>query len=417
MTDKISTGPAKSVADPASPRLTQCRFCCSEIPAQASKCRQCGEQLHPSPPSWDQRLGHLVKYVGYAAAILGLSATLREGYYLVQARQQAREAFASYLAAAEDFRRLDNLAYARQALDRALEIYPDSPAIARARFSLAATSLLREADAWGVMSIDEAGHLEITTLVQDGFRLLQLPNSRPEQAELLVLLGRLLSYDQNWSDNNEIGSLFAQANQLTPDSAPASFYLGHWLLSADDPQAGFDHINRAIEIDPGNPFYLAELGEHLLAEQRMADALHPLLDASSTSDDQLTLQQIRAVNGAKRSLASWLIAADQKSDILNTPFFGLSVTDLEAVIDSALKANGTNRDLNYLAARFFNHHQQPEKALSAIKEALYDDGSLNYISSSDEDRLPLYLELLEKLQKEPETRKLLRKILHPRSTS
>lgn len=416
MTDQNSTGPAGKPSDQAAQPLTHCQFCCAEVTAQASKCRHCGEPLRSPPLSWDQRLGHLIKYVGYAAAILGLSATLREGYYFVQARQQAREAFDSYLAAAEDFRRLENLAYARQALDRALEIYPDSRAVARARFSLAATNLLREADAWGAMSIDDAGHLEITTLVQDGFRLLQLPHSRVEQAQLLTLLGRLLGYDQNWSNTDQIGSLFAQAKRLTPDSAPANFYYGHWLLSADDPQPGFDQINRAIELDPRNPFYRAELGEHLLTEQRLADALRPLLDAASASEDQLNLEQIRAVNSARRNLAGWLIAADLKSDILDTPFFALSVTDRGAIIDTALETNGSNRDLNYLAARFYNHHQQPEKALIAIKKSLYDGGSLDYIPSSDKDRLPLYFELLNTLQKEPETRAILKKLLSPDQT-
>ncbi len=166
--------------------------------------------------------------------------------------------FQSYLSVAEEFKRLDNLEYARQALDKALTIYPDSISVASQRFAIAATELLREADFLGAMSIDDQEQTEITALVQDGFRLLQLPLARAERSELLTQLGRLLTYDSTWADSawshsGAADELFAEAVQLTPSRAEALFWYGHQLLASDNPETGFEHIQRAIKLAPNNP--------------------------------------------------------------------------------------------------------------------------------------------------------------------
>lgn len=393
------------------PGECHCLYCYAEIPVQASKCRYCGEHQHATSPGWGKRLGQAAKYVGYLAAILGLAATLREGYYFVQARQQARNMFRSYLNVAEEFRRLDNLEYARQALDDALKIYPDDVSVATARFTTASTDLLRWAEDRDIDSVRIAEHATIKKLVQNGYRLLQLPHSKAERSEVLTLLGRLHIYDSTWSGVNTIDELFSRASQLTPTSAEPLFWHGRWLLRNNDPEPGLELIRQASELAPGNFFYKAEIGRYLLWEERFSAALLPLRETAVADTEQLDLLQIRAVNEARRNLAKWLLLADQQSSILDDSFFDLSIDERTKIITIALAANPNDPELHYIAARFFNHHRQLPKALQMLKLSLRNEADLRRVSRSDLHKLPLYLKLLTVLNQEPETRARLTEIL------
>lgn len=365
----------------------------------------------PSSSRIETTLKKVAMYVGLATTFLSLFYALREGYYFIEDRQEQRATIESYKAAAAQFQQLDNLVYAVETLEQALAIKPNDLDLQRQYFLLRAHNVLREVEGWPVDNPEV--RTNITALTLDGFRLLQLPQSKPERARLLITLGRLLRQDMNWNNQARIASLFEEAYQLAPENAEVAFRYGQWLLS-DDEQAekGVEFFRKAARLQPENALYWSELGQYMLEKKDYLKALPALRSAIGLLPKQNEIQRIRASNAAKGALVKLVRQADAELDITGADFLGLSMDERKTLIEEALSFGASDRALHFLAARFYYKTGDYERAVNALKASLWDE-DLEYTSSysSEIPKLELYAAILKDSGQDPETLSKLQNLL------
>lgn len=367
----------------------------------------------PPPSKIETTVKKVVMYIGLVTTLLSLFYALREGYYFIEARQEQRATIASYKAAAAQFEQLDNLDYAVETLEKALAVKPNDLELQRQYFLLRAHNVLREVEDWPVTIDNDDVRTNITTLILDGFRLLQLPQSKPERAQVLIALGRLLRQDINWSNEARISALFEEAYQLAPKNAEVAFRCGQWLLGDDEQsEKGVDLLRKTTELQPENALYWSALGQYMLEKKEYREALTDLRTAIGLLPKQNEIQRIRASNAAKAALVKLLRQADAELDITGVDFLGLNMEERRSLLEEALSHGGSDRALHFLAARFYYKTADYEKAVSAVKASLWDE-DLDYSSSyaSEIPKLELYAAILEASGNDPETLNKLRELL------
>lgn len=391
-----------------------CPYCREPIHAEAKKCRHCGEMLEKSsPPKIETALKKGAMYIGLFTTFLGLFYTLREGYFFVVERQEQRATIASYKSAAAQFEQSDNLDYAVDILEQALAVKPNDPDLQRQYFLLRARNLLREVEDWPITADNEEVQENISALTLDGFRLLQFTQSKPERAGVLITLGRLLRQDLNWKDETRITVLFEEAYQLAPGDAEVTFHYGQWLLSEDgQTEQGVELLRKATQLQPENALYWSALGQYLLEKKNYSEALPALRAAISLLPKQNEIQRIRASNAARSAFVKLLRQADAEQDIAGADFLGLDMEERKLLIEEALSLAASDRELNFLAARFYHKNGDHERAVSALKVSLLNE-DLDYRGSysSDIPKLELYAAILDDSGNDPETLGRLRTML------
>lgn len=391
-----------------------CPYCREAIHAEAKKCRHCGEMLEKSsPPKIETALKKGAMYIGLFTTFLGLFYTLREGYFFIEGRQEQRATIASYKSAAAQFEQLDNLDYAVETLGQALARKPNDLALQRQYFLLRARSLLREVEDWPMTADNEEVRTNIATLTLDGFRLLQFTQSKPERAAVLVALGRLLRQDLSWNDEARIGALFEEAYRIAPGDAEVAFRYGQWLLGEEgQAEKGVELLRKATQLQPENALYWSALGQYWLEKKAYREALPPLRTAVGLLPKQKEIQRIRAANSAKGALVSLLRQAGAEQDTAGGDFLGLNMEERKLLVEEALSLAAADRELNFLAARFYHKTGDHERAISALKASLLNE-DLDYRGSysSDIPKLELYATILEDSGRDPETLRRLRAML------
>lgn len=410
MTPELPQSPNPAAPSPVKP----CPFCREAIPADAKKCRHCGEMLEKSSlPKIETALKKGAMYIGLFTTFLGLFYTLREGYFFVVERQEQRATIESYKTAAAQFEQIDNLDYAVETLGQALALKPNDPDLQRRYFLLRARSLLREVEDWPMTTDNEEVRTNITTLTLDGFRLLQFTQSKTERAGVLITLGRLLRQDSNWKDETRLAALFEEAYRLAPGDAEVAFRYGQWLLSKDgQAEKGIELLRKAAQLQPENALYWSVLGQYLLEKKAYREALPALRAAIGLLPKQKEIQRIRAANSAKPALVSLLRQADEEQDIAGADFLGMNIEERKTLLEEALSLAASDRELNFLAARFYYKTGDYQRAISALKASLWAE-DLDYRGSysSDIPKLELYAAILEDSGSDPETLGRLRAML------
>ncbi len=400
--------------NPAPTPEKPCPYCREAIHAEAKKCRHCGEMLEKSaPPKIETALKKGAMYIGLFTTFLGLFYTLREGYFFVVERQEQRATIESYKTAAAQFEQLDNLDYAVHTLEQALALKPNDLDLQRQYFLLRARSLLREVEDWPMTADNEEVRTNITTLTLDGFRLLQFTQSKAERAGVLITLARLLRQDINWKDETRLAALFEEAYRLAPGDAEVTFRYGQWLLSEDgQAEKGGELLRKATQLQPENALYWSVLGQYLLEKKAYQEALPALRTAIGLLPEQNESQRIRAVNSAGGALVSLVRRADAEQDITGADFLGMNMEERKLLIEETLSLAASDRELNFLAARFYHKTGDHERAVSALKASLWAE-DLDYRGSysSDIPKLELYAAILEDSGNDPETLGRLRTML------
>lgn len=369
-----------------------CRFCQRQIHAKAIKCPYCREFL-TKRSRFSRATTKTVTLAGLTTALMSLFYGLNEGYFYIEERQQQRDAFASYMGAAEQFLKLDNLEYAEASLEQALAINPNDSRLRLRHFLLRAQHLLREVDYYGYQ-LPAAQLAVMPTLVTDGFSLLETKFMSHDQAQLLLSLARLLQYDRRWQSPSAIEALFVQAQQQKADDANIVYWYGDWLWhqaeSQDKVEQGYRLIQQAARLKPDNALYVAGLGRLQAKRGDYQQAFASFSQAIKLRPSQHTLQNVRAANEAKGALARTLHAADQIQDISGTQFFGLDMPERLKLTEFALENAASDRNLRMLAARLFHHLGHDQKAEPILEKLLG-----RYDERSNTDSLNLYVAVLK----------------------
>ena len=364
-----------------------CPFCKQPVPAGASKCYHCGEQLTVTSPV-KKTTRKVMGLIGIITALLSLFFGLKEGYYFVKERQEQRAMASSYLSAAEHFLELDSLTYAEDSLNRALALSPNDQQLRARVFQLRAGHLLREADFYG-LQLPEEKLTVIPELLINGFSLLNSDWPAERRADLLLYLARLLQHDQQWQSRAGINKLFSEAYQLVPGNAEVAYWFGAWLLQAEATKdRGYTLIAKAVNAAPANALYTLSLGR---AEKERGDyqsAFSAFMRAIDSRPEQHELHNIRAANEAKSQLARALLAAHEVSPITGVEFFGITLQERVAITRYTLQQTN-NRQLQLLGAELFLHAKHFMEAENWIRKAIG-----NYNSRTDPEQLMLLASIL-----------------------
>lgn len=382
-----------------------CRHCCQPVDRNATKCHHCGEQLSTRSHAV-QVTRKLMGLVGAVTAVLSLFFALKEGYFFIQERQEQRAMADSYLAAAENFIKLDSLVYAEQSLERALSANPSDQRLRAKAFFMRANHFLREADYYGMQLPDER-YAVVQEMVLSGFSLLNGDISGHDRALLMLSLARLLQYDRQWQSPNGVKGLFEQALSLEPTFYDIHYWFGQWLLLSDaesDRQRGFELLQQAAEAQPHSAMYSVALADEMVKRNMYQAAFTAYRRAIESKPKQDQLQQIRASNIARTNLAYAIIGADKSSPIIGETFFGLSRQERLELVRFAL-AHNAQRQLRYIAAQLFYQAGLNDDAETQMREAL---GSYDFYSQADQ--LALFADILG-IQKKLEEQQRVQEIL------
>ncbi len=380
--------------------ITLCHYCRQSIPADASKCHHCGEQLTVRSQG-RKATRKIFKAIGIGTAILSLFFGLKEAYFFIQERQQQRSMASSYFAAAERFLELDSLTYAEESLKRALSINPNDQHLRARVFFMRADHLLREADFYG-MQIPENRFDIIPEMIVNGFSLLSNSLPTDDRARLLLILARLLQYDRQWQTTTGISDLFAKAYMMAPGTAEIAYWYGEWLLKEEtSKEQGFTLIAEAAAAEPNIALYAAALGRVQAERGDYRAAFRTLMQAIDSRPDQHDLQNIRAANEAKRILANALVNAHEVSPITGTEFFDMTLNDRIAVTRYALKQSSKTQ-LQLVAAKLFHHSGHNNEAEIWIRKKLG-----NYSSRNHTEELALFAAILEAQDNKTERQQVL----------
>lgn len=367
------------------------------------------QHSNSSKPSKQRFSRRFVTAVGIVTAALSLFYPLREGYFYFHTKQQQRNELDSYINVASLFEQQDSLSYAKVALSKALTLAPNDIELQRRLYILTAEDLLREID-WSGSSPEQQTAIE--AMVLDGYRLINTNLSNTKQAQLLVMLGRLLPYDRLWNDVSSVSSLYQQAIDLKPHDAEIMFRQGQWLIAAElDYKEGIRLIEAAVISAPNDALYAYELAVLLLNAGDYQQALTHLRNTINLSASQRELQRVRSANLAKTQLKTLLVKAHQQHDITSQEFIGLGIEERRLLIEKVLSYSQNDRSVNRLAAQFYLANDSTELAQVAIEkvvrfEDLYQVGRGYYLQE-----FTLYRDILKRSGNDSETRQAIEQAL------
>jgi len=128
----------------------------------------------------------------------------------------------------------------------------------------------------------------------------KLLEARPEDAALYLRRGELHRIHRNWDAAEKD---YLQARKLNPDLTAVELGLGRMKLEAGDPLQAVEHLDRYLEIRPGDPRArvvrgraLAKLGRDLAAAEEFSAALAHAGDG--LSQPEIYLERARALAAA-----------------------------------------------------------------------------------------------------------------------
>jgi len=180
--------------------------------------------------------------------------------------REIREQFVddySFVRAAEEFRRDDDLANAEGAFRKALELNPNN---VEARAGLATVFL----------SQGKPGEAEA--------QLRKILEIDPDDSNILSKLGAALTQQHRFE---EAVAAFTGALEIRPDFAEAHINLGWALALQRDLPAAIDCFRQAVHYDPANVAARMNLGNCLLELGRTDEALPHLQEAARLSPDNV----------------------------------------------------------------------------------------------------------------------------------
>lgn len=374
-----------------------CPHCGEEISVAARKCPHCQEFI----ARWQRRSRTLVTQIGVITACLSVFYALREGYFYIDEQQRLRQQVRSYAQVANEFEQIDSLLYARNALVKALALSPADPNLQRRLFVIQATNLLRDLD--NQSHSKPAQNTQLSELILEGYRLQQHPFNAAKSAELKVLLARLLAKDWQWNNDDGVTMLLEQALLQQPSNAEVKFRLGLWLIKAEsDKTRGLQMIKTAVQMAAENPIYSAALGDILLEQQDYMAALGYLRRAAALSTEQDKLDKIRAANDAKHKIRKLLLAAHQAQPIYASEFFTMDKSSRQALIEQVLLMRPNDRQINFIAAQFYYHHQDYKKAEEAARLARSDAGMASLRRGYEVEQNRLLRDVLQQRGSDPQ---------------
>lgn len=392
--------------DAAPNELKACPYCAEPIKIMALKCKHCGESVHPK--KFSQGLtSRLIVIIGLVTAALSLFYALREGYFFIEKKQQQRSDLDSYRTVADQFTTLDMLNYAQHALRQALEIAPNNIELQRQYFMLQSHDLLREIQ-WS--GIDEKHRPQIEQMILDGYRLLAAKTDPVQKAHLLVMLGRLLPQDMLWNDDDGVTTLFARAFALHPKDAEVAFRYGSWLVDmALDKDRGLELIGQALLLKPEDALYPYEMAKILRSDGKLAQALPLLQMAINLLPQQRALDRIRASNFSKTDLRRLFVVASKLQDINHSDFLGLDLSQRRQLLEQLLALWKSDREINFVAAKFYLAEQQYELAEKAIKYTISEGDLQSQLPRGyHEEQFQLYRDILIRSGRDPLKLKLIK---------
>lgn len=386
-----------------------CPHCKLPVHPEARKCPHCHE-LIGQQPGWQLHGRRMVTLLGALTAALSVFYALREGYFYIDKQQRQRHEVRSYSQVATQFEQMDSLQYAQQALAKALQLSPADSELQRRHFIVQARQLLRQLDWQSMLPTEQMD--EISVLILEGYRLLAEPFDAGQQAQLRVMLARLLPKDRRWNDDKGITKLFARAYELAPADPQVCFYYGVWQHNSEAEKPPWQSlVQQAIAIAPEDPVYNAFMGKALMDDRQFIQALEHLRTAAASRDKELDLDRIRAANAADQNIRRLLVTADSETPIESDDFFGFSLAAREQLIEQVLQQRPNDRNINFIAARFYFYAKQYDAALAAVQLARSDD-SLSLVARGYEiEQNRLYVAILAASGQQPRLRSELEQAL------
>jgi hypothetical protein len=379
-----------------------CPYCCETISSQARKCKHCGEFFRRTS-WWKKALTKVGAYIGVFTALLSVFYACREGYFYVQLQQQARTEKATYLQTADAFIKMDALDYAQQALSKALTLSPNDAELQRRIFLIEGHDLLRDL---GWETDYQALQGNIKSLIMEGFRLLQVTQSKQQLAQLEVIVGQLLSYDQGWNDDLAITSLLESPLKFAPDNPEFQFQLGTWLVVAEiDMSRGVALVKSAAQNDADNAVYWAEYGTLATKQKNFVEGFSAFSHAISLLPKLKSIQDIRASNLAKTKLRQLFMQTHQDYDFTKSNFLGLDITQRIELIEQVSTTRKNDREIASIAARFYFGLQNYQRTHEYLLIALSKYDLSQEIASRDVRLFEIYADVLEALDQAPTLQK------------
>lgn len=381
-----------------------CPYCCEPISSQARKCKHCGESFK-NTAWWQKALTKTGAYIGVFTALLSVFYACREGYFYVQKQQQARAEKNTYLQTADAFIKMDALDYAQQALAKALILSPNDAQLQRRIFFIEGHDLLRDLD-WEADY--QAQQAKIKSLIMEGFRLLQVTQPEQHAAQLEVIVGRLLSYDQDWNDDSAITVLLEKALKFSPNNSEFQFHLGTWLIDAEiDVSRGIELLKSAAQKDADNAVYWAEYANQLSRLNDFLNGFSAFNQAISLGPKQQSLQAVRASNLAKAKLRQLFIRAHNTYDFTEGEFLGLDMGQRAELIERVSTTRNSDREIASIAAEFYFGIQNYQRVYEYLQIALSKYELTQEITNRNVKLFEIYSDVLMKLNREPALQKQL----------
>jgi hypothetical protein len=379
-----------------------CPYCCESISSHARKCKHCGESFKSSS-WWQKTLTKTGAYIGLFTALLSVFYACREGYFYVQKQQQARTEKTTYLQTADAFIKMDALNYAQQALAKALILSPNDAQLQRRIFLIEGHDLLRDLD-WEADY--QAQQAKVKNLIMEGFRLLQLAQPEKQTAQLEVMVGRLLSYDQQWNDDPAITALFEKALKFAPKNPEFQFQLGTWLIDAEiDITRGIGLLKSAAQKEAENAVYWAEYAYQLAKQNDFINSFSAFNRAILLGPKQKSLQAVRASNLAKAKLRQLFMRAHNTYDFTKGEFLGLDMNQRTELLERVSTIRNSDKEIASIAAEFYYGIQKYQRVYEYLQIALSKYELTQEITNRDLRLFEIYSEVLLKLNQEPELQK------------
>lgn len=382
-----------------------CPQCCELINVAAKKCKHCGSSLI-TPPFWQTSIAKSVTYIGLFTAALSAFYAVREGYFYVLKQQQARQETKTYLHTADKFIAMDALDYAKRALSKALELSPNDVNLQRKLFFIQADSVLQEID-W--QPLNNAQKSAISSLVMEGFRLLQNSHFESQTANIQVMLARLLPHDPNWNDDEAITDLFEKAYAYDSNNNATRFHFGVWLVETElDKTRGLKLITQAANAEQSNAQYWYNLGRFSADSEHFEEALNAYQTAIELLPKQRNIQRIRAANFAKTKLRQLFVETHRLFDLNSDNFLGLNEQQKVRLVELVSGLQNNDRNFSAIAAQFYFNRGEFQKTIEYVGKLLSDYELKKPVASYSVNYYQLYLAALVELKQQPELQQQIR---------